>query len=83
MFVSHDQYFLSKIATELVAVAHGAVRIFRDLEEAKQFTYKVSLSGLFPTWSSHHKGRSHGDSFVVISLSPFLVATHASPQNCL
>uniref|UniRef100_A0A7S0ZYN3 ABC transporter domain-containing protein n=1 Tax=Noctiluca scintillans TaxID=2966 RepID=A0A7S0ZYN3_NOCSC len=41
VFVSHDQYFLSKIATELVAVANGAVRIFRDLEEAKQFTYKA------------------------------------------
>lgn len=41
VFVSHDQYFLSKVASELWAVADGAVRIFRDLEEAKQFTYKA------------------------------------------
>jgi len=41
VFVSHDQYFLSKVATELWAVADGAVRIFRDLEDAKQFTYKA------------------------------------------
>merc|ERR1712217_273969 len=41
IFVSHDQYFLSKVAIELWAVANGAVRIFRDLDEAKQFTYKA------------------------------------------
>jgi len=41
VFVSHDQYFLSKVATELWAVADGAVRAFRDLDEAKRFTYKA------------------------------------------
>jgi len=41
VFVSHDQYFLSKVASELWAVADGKLRIFRDLDEAKQFTYKA------------------------------------------
>lgn len=41
IFVSHDQYFLSKIATELWAVANGTIRIFQDLDAAKQFTYKA------------------------------------------
>jgi len=42
VFVSHDQYFLSKVASELWAVADGSVRIFRDLEEAKDFTYEAN-----------------------------------------
>mmetsp|Transcript_12694 Transcript_12694/g.28027 ORF Transcript_12694/g.28027 Transcript_12694/m.28027 type:complete len:1323 (-) Transcript_12694:333-4301(-) len=42
VFVSHDQYFLEKVATELWAVAAGGLKCFRGdgkLGEAKQFTY--------------------------------------------
>ena len=42
LIVSHDQYFLSKIAKEYWAVNPDTqqVKVFYDLEEAKPFSYK-------------------------------------------
>jgi ATP-binding cassette subfamily F protein 3 len=39
VIVSHDQYFLSKLATEFWCVSGGKVRVFRDMEEAKAASY--------------------------------------------
>jgi len=39
VMVSHDQYFLSKVATEFWSVAGGKVSVFRDMKEAKAATY--------------------------------------------
>merc|ERR1711920_335090 len=39
VMVSHDQYFLSKVATEFWAVAGGRVKVFRDITEAKAASY--------------------------------------------
>merc|ERR1711964_95516 len=35
VMVSHDQYFLSQLATEFWSVADGKVSVYRDLAEAK------------------------------------------------
>jgi len=40
VMVSHDQYFLSKLATEFWSVSAGKVRVFRDIKEAKGASYK-------------------------------------------
>jgi ATP-binding cassette subfamily F protein 3 len=39
VMVSHDQYFLSQVATEFWAVANGRVAVFKDIDEAKANTY--------------------------------------------
>lgn len=39
VMVSHDQYFLSKVATEFWSVAGGKVQVFRDIKEAKSQSY--------------------------------------------
>mmetsp|Transcript_41353 Transcript_41353/g.93545 ORF Transcript_41353/g.93545 Transcript_41353/m.93545 type:complete len:734 (+) Transcript_41353:55-2256(+) len=39
LLVSHDQYFLDKVATEYWSVASGEVRIFKTLKEAKKASY--------------------------------------------
>jgi len=39
VMVSHDQYFLSKVATEFWAVAGGRVKVYRDIAEAKAASY--------------------------------------------
>lgn len=39
VMVSHDQYFLSQVATEFWSVAKGQVKVFRDIAEAKASTY--------------------------------------------
>lgn len=39
--ISHDQYFLSSVATEFWAVnQYGQVKVFYDFAEAKAFSYK-------------------------------------------
>jgi ATPase subunit of ABC transporter with duplicated ATPase domains len=40
VMVSHDQFFLSQVATEFWSVANGKVKVFRDLSEAKAASYK-------------------------------------------
>eukprot|EP00747_Dinoflagellata_sp_TGD_P067340 gnl/TRDRNA2_/TRDRNA2_155227_c0_seq1.p1 gnl/TRDRNA2_/TRDRNA2_155227_c0~~gnl/TRDRNA2_/TRDRNA2_155227_c0_seq1.p1 ORF type:complete len:175 (+),score=28.52 gnl/TRDRNA2_/TRDRNA2_155227_c0_seq1:29-526(+) len=39
VMVSHDQYFLSKVATEFWSVSGGKVAVFRAMEEAKNASY--------------------------------------------
>eukprot|EP00929_Paragymnodinium_shiwhaense_P014755 TRINITY_DN122714_c0_g1_i1.p1 TRINITY_DN122714_c0_g1~~TRINITY_DN122714_c0_g1_i1.p1 ORF type:complete len:1285 (+),score=319.99 TRINITY_DN122714_c0_g1_i1:120-3974(+) len=39
VLVSHDQYFLSQLASEFWAVAKGKVNVFRSISEAKSFSY--------------------------------------------
>lgn len=39
VMVSHDQFFLSQVATEFWSVAGGKVQVFRDLSEAKAVSY--------------------------------------------
>merc|ERR1711953_6887 len=39
IMVSHDQYFLSQVATEFWSVANGKVSVFRDIEAAKAASY--------------------------------------------
>lgn len=39
VMVSHDQYFLSQLATEFWSVANGRVSVYKDLAEAKAATY--------------------------------------------
>lgn len=39
LLVSHDQYFLSKVATEYWGVVGGKLHISNDLAEAKKTTY--------------------------------------------
>ena len=41
VLVSHDQYFLSKVATEYWGVVDGKMIIKQGLKEAKKATYKV------------------------------------------
>ena len=41
VLVSHDQYFLSKVATEYWGVVEGKMIIKQDLKDAKKATYKV------------------------------------------
>eukprot|EP00928_Gymnodinium_smaydae_P099469 TRINITY_DN949_c1_g1_i1.p1 TRINITY_DN949_c1_g1~~TRINITY_DN949_c1_g1_i1.p1 ORF type:complete len:1317 (-),score=301.18 TRINITY_DN949_c1_g1_i1:388-4227(-) len=40
VMVSHDQYFLSQVATQFWSVAAGKVRVFRSIDEAKAASYK-------------------------------------------
>jgi len=40
VMVSHDQYFLSQVATEFWSVANGKVQKFHDIAEAKAASYK-------------------------------------------
>jgi len=40
VMVSHDQYFLSQVASEFWSVAAGKVKVFRDLASAKTSSYK-------------------------------------------
>merc|ERR1719362_902336 len=42
VMVSHDQYFLSQVATEFWSVAGGRVRVFREMSEAKAASYQAS-----------------------------------------
>jgi len=39
VLVSHDQYFLSQVATEFWSVSAGKVQVFRDIAEAKAASY--------------------------------------------
>lgn len=39
VMVSHDQYFLSEVATEFWCVANGKVKVFHDIAEAKSVAY--------------------------------------------
>jgi len=39
VMVSHDQYFLSQVATEFWSVAEGKLSVYRDLADAKAATY--------------------------------------------
>jgi len=39
VMVSHDQYFLSQVATEFWSVAAGKLCVYRDLASAKAATY--------------------------------------------
>jgi len=42
VMVSHDQYFLSQVATQFWSVANQKVSVFRELAEAKAATYKAA-----------------------------------------
>merc|ERR1712032_1649543 len=42
VIVSHDQYFLSQVATEFWSVAGGKVAVYRDIAEAKAGSYSSS-----------------------------------------
>merc|ERR1712039_571722 len=39
VIVSHDQYFLSQVATEFWSVANGKLTVYRDIAEAKAGSY--------------------------------------------
>lgn len=39
VMVSHDQYFLSQVATQFWSVADGKLTVYRDLSDAKAATY--------------------------------------------
>lgn len=43
--MSHDQYFLSQVATEFWSVAEGKLTVYRDLVSAKAATYGRSVRG--------------------------------------
>ncbi|CAE7219154.1 Abcf3 [Symbiodinium necroappetens] len=46
VMVSHDQYFLSQVATEFWSVAAGKLCVYRDLASAKAATYGMELQDM-------------------------------------